>query len=371
MSPDELPPRSAAAEREAMHHALALALRGWGRVAPNPLVGAVLLRDGVVVGEGWHAEHGAPHAEVAALAACADPRGATCVTTLEPCTHHGKTPPCTDALIAAGVARVVIAVRDPHPDARGGAERLRAAGIEVEVGLLAREAATLNAPFLWATTRPGRPFVAVKLAQSLDGFIADAEGRSQWISGAEARDWVHWVRAGYDAIAVGRRTALRDDPQLTVRGDTEPRVPPARVVFAGRGEVRSSLRCFEPDAPGRAMLLTHPDVAVLRNAAVPKHVTVLSAATPDEALTRLWSEGIRSVLVEGGGTLVGNLLDADLVDRVYAVTAPLWLGQGTPAFGRRRPTPLGSAPSWETVERQSLGPDTLVVTDRDLCLPAL
>lgn len=358
------------AEREAMRHALALALRGWGRVAPNPMVGAVLLRNGAVIAEGWHAEFGAPHAEVAALQACADARGATCVVTLEPCTHHGKTPPCTEALMAAGVGRVVVAVRDPHPDAAGGLERLRAAGIEVELGLLAREAATLNASFLWAASRPERPFVAVKLAQSLDGFIADADGRSQWISDAAARDWVHWVRAGYDAIAVGRRTAVRDDPQLTVRGEIEPRVPPARIVFAGRGEVRSSLRCLDPAVPGRAILVTHPDVAVLRSAALPDDVTILSAVTGADAMAALRAEGIRSILVEGGGALAGSLLEGDLVDRVYAVTAPVWLGQGTTAFGRRRPSPLGTAPRWETVERRALGPDTLVVTDRDLCLPA-
>lgn len=353
-----------------MGRALALALRGWGRVAPNPLVGAVLLRDGELVGEGWHAEFGGLHAEAAALAACPDARGATCVVTLEPCAHTGKTPPCADALIAAGVTRVVTALRDPHPEARGGLERLRAAGVAVEEGLLAREAAAQNAPFLCDAFRADMPFVAVKVAHSLDGFIADVDGRSQWISGAEARDWVHWVRAGYDAIGVGRRTTLRDDPQLTVRGDVEPRVPPARVVFAGRGEVRSSLRCFDPSVPGRAILVTHPDVAVLRNASVPEHVTVLSATTPGDALAALRAEGIRSLLVEGGGTLVGSLLEADLVDRVYAVTAPVWLGQGTAAWGRRRPTPLGAAPRWETVERRALGPDTLVVADRDLCLPA-
>jgi diaminohydroxyphosphoribosylaminopyrimidine deaminase / 5-amino-6-(5-phosphoribosylamino)uracil reductase len=357
-------------EREAMRQALALALRGWGRVAPNPLVGAVLLRDGAVVAEGWHAEFGGPHAEAMALSRCVDPRGTTCVVTLEPCAHTGKTPPCVDALIAAGVRRVVVAVRDPSPGARGGLERLRAAGVAVEDGLLAREAAAQNAPFLWDAARPHLPFVAVKMAHSLDGFIADVDGRSQWISGAEARDWVHWVRAGYDAIGVGRRTALRDDPQLTVRGDLEPRLPPARVIFAGRGEVRSSLRCLDPSVPGRAILVTHPDVAVLRNASVPERVTVLTAATPAEALAALRAEGVRSLLVEGGGTLVGNLLEADLVDRVYAVTAPVWLGQGTPAWGRRRPAPLGAAPRWETVERRALGPDTLVVADRDLCLPA-
>lgn len=353
-----------------MGRALELALQGWGRVAPNPMVGAVLLRDGRTIGEGWHAEFGGPHAEAAALAATPDARGATCVVTLEPCAHQGKTAPCADALIAAGVRRVVVAVRDPDPSGHGGVERMRAAGVEVEVGMDAVEAAALNAPFLCSVVRPDRPFVAVKLAHSLDGFIADAEGRSQWISGPVARDWVHWLRAGFDALAVGRRTAVRDDPQLTVRGDIEPRVPPARVVFAGRGEVRGTLRCLAADVPGRVLMVTHPDVAALRRATLPDHVTLIPVEDAGHAMMVLRREGIRSLLVEGGGRLGGALLEAGLVDRVYDVTAPVWLGQGTPAFGPRRPMPLGAAPRWETVERRALGSDSLVVTDRDLCSPA-
>jgi diaminohydroxyphosphoribosylaminopyrimidine deaminase / 5-amino-6-(5-phosphoribosylamino)uracil reductase len=352
-----------------MRRALDLALRGWGRVAPNPLVGAVLLRDDAVIGEGWHAEFGGPHAEAAALAACADARGATLVVSLEPCAHHGKTAPCADAVVAAGVRRVVAAVRDPDPLAGGGLERLRAAGVEVDVGLYGAEAAALNAPFLCSTSHPDRPFVAVKLAHSLDGFIADADGRSQWISGAAARDWVHWLRAGYDALAVGRRTAVRDDPQLTVRGEVEPRVPPTRVVFAGRGEVRGSLRCLAAGVPGRAMVVTHPDVAALRRATLPSHVQLVPVAEAGPALTVLRREGIRSLLVEGGGRFTATLLDAGVVDRIYDVTAPVWLGQGTPAYAPRRAVPLGAAPRWETVERRTLGPDSLVVTDRELCSP--
>ena len=314
------------AERAAMGRALELALRGWGRVAPNPLVGAVLLRDGQVIGEGWHAEFGGPHAEAAALAAASDAREATCVVALEPCAHQGKTGPCADALVAAGVRRVVIAVRDPDPRSHGGVERMRAAGIDVELGTCAPEAAALNAPFLWSVMRPDRPFVAVKLAHSLDGFIADVEGRSQWISGSVARDWVHWLRAGFDGLVVGRRTAVRDDPQLTVRGDVEPRVPPARVVFAGRGEVRGTLRCLASDVPGRVIVVTDPDVAALRRAALPEHVTLIPVEETAHALTVLRREGLRSLLVEGGGRLVGALLDGGLVDRVYDVTEPVWLG---------------------------------------------
>jgi len=334
------------------------------------MVGAVLLREGRSIGEGWHADFGGPHAEAAALAAGGDARGTTCVVNLEPCAHHGKTPPCADALIAAGVRRVVIATRDPSSDARGGLERLRSAGVEVESGVCGTEATVLNAPFFCAQQRGERPFVALKVAQSLDGFIADLEGRSQWISGSEARDWVHWLRAGYDAIGVGRRTAVRDDPQLTVRGEVEPRVPPARVVFAGRGEVRGTLRCLADDVPGRMLLVTHPDVAALRRAALPPHVNLIPVADLSQALAVLRREGIGSLLVEGGGTVAAALLEADLVDRVHVVTAPVWLGRGTPAFGARAALLLGEAPRWETVERRALGSDSLVVTDRVLCLPA-
>jgi diaminohydroxyphosphoribosylaminopyrimidine deaminase/5-amino-6-(5-phosphoribosylamino)uracil reductase len=357
-------------ERDAMRRAVALALRGWGRVAPNPLVGAVIVRDGRILGEGWHAEFGGPHAEAAALGGCADARGATVVVTLEPCSHHGKTPPCTEALVAQGIARVVIAGRDPNPVAGGGADRLRAAGVDVEIGVGVEEAAAANAAYLWSTVREDRPFVAVKVAASLDGFIADTEGRSQWISGAAAHEFVHWLRAGYDAIGVGRATAVRDDPQLTVRGAVTPRIPPARVVFAGRGPLPTTLRCLDPAGGGPAVVVTQPAVAAVRRAALgPAGVRLLEAATPAAALRALREAGVRALLVEGGGTLVGSLLEADLVDRVYRITAPLWLGAGAPAFGSRAGVPLGDAARWVVTERRSLGSDNLLVVDRALCLP--
>src|SRR5437899_5648897 len=187
-----------------MRRALDLAWRGWGRVAPNPLVGAVVLRGGGVGGEGWHAEFGGPHAEVAALASAGRrARGGPIAVPLEPCAHHGKTPACTDAILAAGVARVVAALRDPDPEAQGGAASLRGRGVDVAMGLLAEEAAALNAPFLFSRLQSDRPFVALKLATSIDGRIADAAGRSQWVSGEEARAYTHWLSAGFGAIAVG------------------------------------------------------------------------------------------------------------------------------------------------------------------------
>lgn len=356
-------------EREAMDRALALARRGWGRVAPNPMVGAVLLRDGVPLAEGYHAEFGGPHAEAVALAACADARGATCVATLEPCGHAGKTPPCVDALLERGVTRVVIAGRDPHPLARGGAERLRAAGVAVELGCRARAAAALNAAFLWSTLRPERPFVAVKLAASFDGYLADHTGRSRWISGPEAREWVHWLRAGFDAIAVGGRTAAADDPRLTVRGPVIPRVPPARVVFAGRAELAPELQVFRPGAGGQAIaVVPAARAAAAKRALGAAGVRVLPADRLEDALRGLAEAGLRSVLVEGGGRLVGALLDRGLVDRVYRITAPQWLGRGTPAFAAHAARGLDDAARWTVVERQALGDDTLLVIDRELCL---
>jgi diaminohydroxyphosphoribosylaminopyrimidine deaminase/5-amino-6-(5-phosphoribosylamino)uracil reductase len=358
-------------EHKAMERALELALRGWGRVAPNPLVGAVLLRAGKVVGEGAHLEFGGPHAEVHALTATGDAaRGATCVINLEPCAHHGKTPPCVEALIAAGIARVVMAVRDPHREAGGGAEQLREAGVEVEIGLLEEQAAALNGAFLWSQVRHERPFVALKVATSLDGFLADMKGRSQWISGLEARDYVQWLRAGFDAIAVGRTTVEVDDPQLTVRGPVQPRMPPTRVVFLRGGPIARDRQVIRSAGTTPTLVFTAPDtrhnvVTELAGTGVTVHgVPDLSAA-----FRELRRREVRSVLVEGGGALARALLEEDLVDRLYWIQAPVWLGNGVAAFGPRTAVPLGDAARWTVTERGHLGQDTLLVVDRKLCLP--
>ncbi len=216
-----------------MRRALDLAREGWGKTAPNPMVGAVLVRDGVVVGEGYHAQFGAAHAEVAALQAAGEgARGATLYVTLEPCAHHGKTPPCADAIAAAGVIRVVIAASDPNPDAAGGADRLRARGVAVEFGEGEAGARELNAPFFHRFAHPERPFVTLKMAVSIDGAIAAADrSTTTHLTGPESRREVHRLRAGHEAIAVGIGTVLADDPALTVRDWAPPRVPPTRVVF--------------------------------------------------------------------------------------------------------------------------------------------
>lgn len=352
-----------------MKRALQLAERGWGRVSPNPMVGAILLRKGEVVGEGCHCEFGSEHAEVQALSACDDPAGTTCVVTLEPCCHYGKTPPCTQKLLEAGVRRVVYAVSDPSEDAGGGGELLRSVGIEVERGLEATSVAAVIAPFLWSRVRNDRPFVALKLAASLDGYTADSAGKSQWISSSEARDYVHWIRAGFDAIAVGRGTAEADDPQLTVRGSVTPRVAPTRVVFGRAGCLNRSLQLVRTADEVPTVYIAAP--SALEQTAIQlkgSAVQLVAAENLESGMAALRRRGIQSLLVEGGSRLAGSLLEAGLVDRIYWIQAPILLGQGTQAFGSRTAIPLAKAARWVPTERNSLGDSNLLVVDRELCL---
>jgi diaminohydroxyphosphoribosylaminopyrimidine deaminase/5-amino-6-(5-phosphoribosylamino)uracil reductase len=356
-------------EREAMDRALALAWRGWGQVHPNPLVGAVVLADGQPAGEGWHARFGGPHAERMALdAAGGHARGATLVLTLEPCRHHGKQPPCTEAILAAGIRRVVLALDDPNPEASGGAALLAAEGIEVERGLSSAAAAAQNAPFLHRFRDQSRPWVALKLATSVDSRIADAEGDSQWISGPEAREWVHWLRAGFDGLAVGAGTAIKDDPLLTVRGTVTPRMTPRRIVVDEALAIEPDARLVATAREIPLLVLTNerqeesPAAADLRS----RGAEVLPMRDLSDALVRLRARGIERLLVEGGGRLAGSLLEAGCVDRFYHVQSPLWLGErGRPAFTGVSGAPLAGTQRWHVVERRALGDDTLIVMDRD------
>jgi diaminohydroxyphosphoribosylaminopyrimidine deaminase / 5-amino-6-(5-phosphoribosylamino)uracil reductase len=354
-------------EREAMARALDLAWRGWGRVQPNPLVGAVVLQNGEPVGEGWHPEFGDRHAEAVALARAGErARGATMVVTLEPCSHQGKQPPCTEAIIRSGIRRVVAALPDPNPAAAGGGDRLREAGVEVELGPLSDAAAAQNAIFLHSLAPTTHPYVALKLATTLDGRIADGYGRSRWISGAESRDYVQWLRAGFDAIAVGGRTARLDDPSLTVRGKVQPRVPPRRVVFDSAADLGPQLTLIRTasEVPTLAVVSPKADVSRVKRLEA-GGVTVLRAGTLDESLQSLYGLGIRSLLVEGGGQLAGALMGAGLVNRYYWFQSPLWLGDsGVPALAGLPSRHLEQAERWRVIERQVLGEDTLLVLDR-------
>ena len=354
-------------EREAMTHALDLAWRGWGRVQPNPLVGAVVLQNGELVGEGWHPEFGDRHAETAALAGAGErARGATMVVTLEPCAHQGKQPACTEAIIRSGIRRVVAAIPDPNPVASHGAERLRQAGVEVEVGPLAEVAAAQNAIFLHAVQCAARPYVALKLATTLDARIADNFGRSRWVSGPEAREYVQWLRAGFDAIVVGGRTARLDDPSLTARGSVQPRVPPRRVVFDREADLGPQLKLVRTAAevPTIAVVSAAADGTRVKRLEA-AGVTVVRADDMPAALRSLRQLEVGSMLVEGGGQLAGAMLAAGLVDRYYWIQSPLWLGDaGVPALAGLPARELDQAERWRVVERRGLGEDTLLVTDR-------
>jgi diaminohydroxyphosphoribosylaminopyrimidine deaminase/5-amino-6-(5-phosphoribosylamino)uracil reductase len=282
--------------------ALELAERGRGTTAPNPVVGAVLVRDGEVVGEGWHERAGGPHAEVVALAAAGErARGATLYVTLEPCAHHGRTPPCTDALIEAGVARVVSAVADPNPEADGnGFERLRAAGVEVELpgGELEWRARAQNEGYrVWVAER--RPFVVYKAAVTLDGRVTVPGSR--WVTGEESRRRVHELRARVDAVAVGMGTVRADDPQLTAR-DVDAARQPRRLAFGG-GPLPASSELELVDGP------------------------------LDDELARLAGEGVQSLLLEGGPTLATAFVAAGLVDKLVLFVAPRVSGSGPRFLG--------------------------------------
>jgi diaminohydroxyphosphoribosylaminopyrimidine deaminase / 5-amino-6-(5-phosphoribosylamino)uracil reductase len=350
-----------------MSHALNLALRGWGKVQQDPLVGAVVLKGGEAVGEGWHPEYGDRHAETVALSNAGErARGATLVVTLEPCAHFGKQPPCTDAIIRSGVTRVVAAMRDPNPVAAGGLERLREAGLEVEVGPLGDAAAVLNAVFLHGLRNQTRPFVALKLATTLDGRIADAFGRSRWISGGAARDYVQWLRAGFDAIAIGGRTARMDDPALTVRGSVQPAKPPLRIVFDRIADLGPHLTLLRTASETPTMVITAPDADRARVKRLESSgATIVRAGSLGDALASLRQQGIASLLVEGGGQLAGALLAAGLVDRYYWLQSPLWLGEGgVPALAGLPNRGLDQAERWRVVDRKALDQDTLLVLDR-------
>ncbi|WP_433549592.1 bifunctional diaminohydroxyphosphoribosylaminopyrimidine deaminase/5-amino-6-(5-phosphoribosylamino)uracil reductase RibD [Streptomyces sp. CA-294286] len=338
-----------------MRRAITLAARGLGATSPNPVVGCVLTdASGRIVGEGFHQRAGGPHAEVHALRDAGDrARGATAFVTLEPCNHTGRTGPCAQALLDAGVARVVYAVADPNPQATGGADTLRAAGAEVEQGLLEAEAAEGNAAWL-TSVRLGRPYVLWKYAATLDGRIAAADGTSRWISSAESRADVHRLRAESDAVVVGSGTMRADDPHLAVRG-VDGAVQPLRVVL---------------DTDGRAV---GPGARVLDDAA-PTLVAVAEDARTDLAdvvrvpradggldvhalLAELYARGVRSVLLEGGPTLAGAFVAAGALDKVVGYLAPVLLGAGPAALGDAGISTLSDALRLDVTETVRIGPD--------------
>jgi diaminohydroxyphosphoribosylaminopyrimidine deaminase/5-amino-6-(5-phosphoribosylamino)uracil reductase len=354
-----------------MRAALALARRGLGAVWPNPAVGCVIVDRGRVVGRGWTQPGGRPHGETEALGRAGEAaRGATAYVSLEPCCHWGRTPPCTDALIAAGIRRVVVALEDPDPRVAGdGVEQLHAAGLEVETGLCEAEAAEINAGF-FCRLRNGRPLVTLKLATSLDGRIATGQGESQWITGPPARERAHALRAAHDAIMVGTGTVLADDPQLTCRLPGLAHRSPVRVVVDRYLRIPPAT-CLISDA--RAVptwILTLPSAdATRRQALLGAGATVIDMDPgPDgngslaAALAALGERGITRLLVEGGGRLAAAFVRAGLIDRLIWVHAPMLIGgDGVPAIAEVGLEALSEAPRFTRLSTETVGDDVLTV----------
>ncbi len=359
-------------DRRYMALALSLGRRGQGVCWPNPAVGCVIVKDGRVIGRGWTQPGGRPHAEPLALAqAGAAARGATAYVTLEPCAHHGQTPPCAEALIAAQVARVVVAVEDSDARVSGrGLAMLRDAGIEVTTGVLADEAARdLQGFFL--KTDLGRPFLTLKLATTLDGRIATATGESRWITGAEARRAVHGMRLRHDAVMVGGGTARADDPSLTVR-DFGKVAQPVRVVVSRRLDLplMSVLAQTAKDVPVWIVHGSDADASLQQTwralgatlLPCPLEGVHLSAKGVLEALGK---QGLTRVFCEGGGALAASLLAADMVDELITFSAGVVIGaEGHPAIGAMGLARLGEAPRFDLVSHQRMGQDVMSVWHR-------
>jgi diaminohydroxyphosphoribosylaminopyrimidine deaminase/5-amino-6-(5-phosphoribosylamino)uracil reductase len=360
----------------AMQAALGLARRGLGRTWPNPAVGCVIRRDGVILGRGWTQPGGRPHAEQVALAQARDRwgaealRGAEAFVTLEPCAHQGKTPPCADALAEAGLARVVAPFADPDPRVNGrGFARLRDAGARIDVGLLEAEARAVNAGFL-SRLSLGRPFLTLKMAATLDGRIATEQGESRWITGPQARARVHLMRAQSDAVIIGAATATTDDPMLDVRLDGLTHRSPVRIVADGRLTLDPASRLVR-SAAVRPLWILHG------MAADPTRAAALTAAGADliavgggqdaglnlaEALQVLGTRGLTRLLCEGGGRLAASILRARLADEVCWFTAGAAIGvEGAPSIAAMNLVRLADAPRLRLVETELLGNDVLTV----------
>lgn len=342
-----------------MRKALALASRGAGRVSPNPLVGCVIVKDGEIVGRGWHEGPGLPHAEIAALKDAGDKaRDAVAYVTLEPCNHTGRTGPCVDALLDAGVQQVVYALADPNPAAAGGAKRLREAGIETKSGVLETEARYQNRFWLcWLETN--RPYVVAKFAASLDGKLATHTGDSQWITGPASRARAHELRRQVDAVIIGADTVIADDPSLTARPDKADPQYPLRVVLDSGGRTPPGAKVYDRAGRG-ALLVASEKTPSARLDSYRKHGAEILALPAgengrpdlDALLGSLGARGINGVMVEGGGVVLGSFFDAGLVDEVWAFIAPLVIG------GRDAPSVAGLGPARLADARRLAEPQT-------------
>lgn len=355
--------------------ALRLGRRGLGRVAPNPAVGCILVNEGRVAGRGWTQPGGRPHAETEAISrAGRQARGATAYVTLEPCAHHGVTGPCAEALVAAGIARAVIAVRDPDPRTNGsGIARLKAAGIAVTEGVGA-QAAERDLCGFFSRLRRGRPWVTLKLALSLDGRLATVTGASKWLTGPEARTRAHLLRAQNDAILVGRGTVSADDPALTCRLPGLETASPLRVVLDSRGRLPGSAKVFAENGAGVAYVTAQSGAGIDGDPKIedsPRgdhqgdHIVRYEIAAGEgggvdlgQLMARLAGQGVTRLLVEGGGQVAGAFVDADLVDELAIFRAPILLGaDGVPAAAFTGRRDVSGAPAFRRISTEPLGAD--------------
>jgi diaminohydroxyphosphoribosylaminopyrimidine deaminase/5-amino-6-(5-phosphoribosylamino)uracil reductase len=381
------------ADEQYMQQCFALALKAEGRTAPNPIVGALVVQsDGTVVGTGFHPKHGQPHAEVFAIDEAGEKaRGATIYVSLEPCCHHGKTPPCTDKVIASGIKKVVAAMTDPNPKVGGkGFEKLRAAGIEVVTGILAPEAQWINRAFV-KTIATGLPWITLKIAATLDGKIADRNGTSKWITGPEARRYVHELRNRLDCVLIGTETARTDDPELNVRELDQFRHP-KRAVLDTNLSLKPDSRIFDGSTGGDTIIYCSKQ-ALDKGHNLPSHVSVVAVPKTEanhvlrkiegnvgsnstvyldlaEVLKDLRTRKVSSVLCEGGGVLAGSLIENDLVDEIIWIVAPAILGdnQARPGVAVRHEVKLAELKRYQLIESKSLGEDAVIHLKRKIVL---
>lgn len=362
-------------DREYMRLALDLAAKGKGFTSPNPCVGAVVVKGGQVIGRGFHPKAGGPHAEVVAIddalaSAPEQVKGAAIYVTLEPCNHFGKTPPCTQKILDAGITRVIVGCKDPNPRVSGGGiEFLRQEGVTVDAGILENECQELIEAFIWSSTHHNDPFVTLKCAATLDGHIATRTGDSKWITNTSSRAYGHQLRHEVDAILVGAGTLHADDPSLTARIDGKNSVDPARIILDTRLTIKPDARVITQDSPSPTIIFTGPEAPrEKKDMLIEKGVQVISVDLKDgwldlhQVMITLGHMSMSSVLIEGGGKVASSALKAGIVNKVHYFLAPKFLGgnDGIPVFHGTGPARIKDAFELERVSTRAFGGDVLV-----------
>ncbi len=350
------------ADEKYMRMALELAEKGRGKTTPNPMVGAVLVKNGRVIGQGYHKKAGTPHAEIHALRqAGSKARGSTLYITLEPCCHYGRTGPCSRAIISAGVKEVVYAITDPNPKVKGkGGRQLRQAGVIVRHGVMAKEASKINESYL-KYLKTGRPFAILKLAMTLDGRIASLNGDSRWVTGETARAMVHRLRAGVDAVVIGAQTANIDNPQLTVRAITGNN--PYRIILSSHKRLRNNLKLFSENKDFRTIVATsggRVPVEIGKNSIIWKIEKKGNQLSLDDFLEKAGRFGLTSLLIEGGSRLATAFIKKGLIDKYVFMLAPKILGEGIAAVGDLGRTKMSQALSLKDWQVEKCGEDLMI-----------